>query len=211
MQRTKNAAFYLTLFLALMGAGIAGQERQIQAQLQDISREAVDTTNADRIAELEAVVEELEEQSARKSNRIDSAQRWNRNLQARVYQRNRTITRLQTVIEDLQHDTIVEQDRLWTAGYLGAGGKHLAEFQNVILPCESGGFPGQEHTIVGDVTIGGSHGRAQIYAPVWKAEFERLFGVDFETHITNPVLNGAMAAHIEQVQGLNAWTCWRIR
>jgi hypothetical protein len=96
---------------------------------------------------------------------------------------------------------------LWRAGYVLGGGKQLSSFERVILPCESGGQPSP------DAAVGPTDdwGRAQINRPTWKKRFEALTGANFEENITDPVLNGFMAAHVEQEQGLSAWTCWRKR
>jgi len=101
-----------------------------------------------------------------------------------------------------------EQSReLWRMGYSIGGGENFSAFENTILPCESGTQPDP------DLAVGRTDdwGRAQINRPTWKARFESLTGANFEENITNPVLNGFMAAHVEQEQGLNAWTCWRLR
>ena len=95
----------------------------------------------------------------------------------------------------------------WRMGYTIGGGENFEAFENTILPCESGTQPDP------DLAVGRTDdwGRAQINRPVWKARFESLTGATFEDNITNPVLNGFMAAHVEQEQGLTAWTCWRLR
>ena len=101
-----------------------------------------------------------------------------------------------------------EQSReLWRMGYSIGGGENFSAFENTILPCESGTQPDP------DLAVGRTDdwGRAQINRPTWKARFESLTGANFEENITNPVLNGFMAAHVEQEQGLSAWTCWRLR
>ena len=95
----------------------------------------------------------------------------------------------------------------WDQGYILGGGGNLSSFHNTILPCESGGQADRD-TVVGFTD---DWGRAQINRPVWSSTFASMFGVAFETGVTQPVLNGFMAAHIEQVQGLSAWTCWRRR
>lgn len=102
--------------------------------------------------------------------------------------------------------TLKEEDELWAAGYLNAGGKNLTRFIDVILPCESGGSL-DPHRAVGPTD---DWGRGQVNRHWWKDTFEHLFGVEFETGILDPELNGQMVAHIEYVQGLNAWTCHRI-
>lgn len=96
---------------------------------------------------------------------------------------------------------------LWRAGYTLGGGRNLPAFENTILPCESGSQPNPD-TAVGRTD---DWGRSQINRPTWKKRFESLTGADFETGIINPTLNGFMAAHVEQEQGLTAWTCWRKR
>jgi hypothetical protein len=95
----------------------------------------------------------------------------------------------------------------WRAGFTLGGGKNLAAFEQTILPCESGGEPDP------DMAVGPTDdwGRSQINRPTWKVRFESLTGSNFEENITNPILNGYMAAHVERQQGLNAWTCWRKR
>lgn len=95
----------------------------------------------------------------------------------------------------------------WDRGYVLGGGGNLSSFHNTILPCESGGQADRD-TVVGRTD---DWGRAQINRPVWSSTFASMFGIAFETGVTQPVLNGFMAAHIEQVQGLSAWTCWRNR
>lgn len=95
----------------------------------------------------------------------------------------------------------------WRSGYTLGGGSNLPAFENTILPCESGTQPNPD-TAVGRTD---DWGRAQINRPTWKNRFESLTGAEFETNITNPILNGFMAAHVEQEQGLSAWTCWRKR
>ena len=105
-------------------------------------------------------------------------------------------------ITDEQNEAALD---LWRAGYTLGGGAELANFENIILPCESGNTPNPD-TAVGRTD---DWGRAQVNRPVWETRFESLTGFDFETGIVNPTLNGFMAAHIEQQQGLVAWTCWR--
>ena len=95
----------------------------------------------------------------------------------------------------------------WKSGYTLGGGRQMSAFLDTILPCESGSQPNPD-TAVGPTD---DWGRAQINRPVWKQRFESLTGAVFEESITDPVLNGFMAAHVEQEQGLNAWTCWRKR
>jgi len=107
-------------------------------------------------------------------------------------------------ISDAANEDAMDQ---WRAGYTLGGGQNLPAFESTILPCESGTQPNP------DVAVGRTDdwGRAQINRRTWKARFESLTGADFETGIVDPVLNGYMAAHVEQEQGLKAWTCWRKR
>lgn len=117
--------------------------------------------------------------------------------------------RLERELDAGPRQTLADLDRLWFAGYLGNGGQHPEEFRTIILPCESNPAAfASPHTIVGATD---DWGRGQINRPVWRTTFEAMFSIDFETGIVDPALNGAMAAHIEQVQGLTAWTCWRNR
>ena len=103
--------------------------------------------------------------------------------------------------------TEADAQAAWDAGYTLGGGANLSAFQNIILPCESGGQPNRD-SVVGFTD---DWGRAQINRPVWNTTFESLTGLSFEENIVRPALNGFMAAHIEQVQGLTAWTCWNRR
>lgn len=102
-----------------------------------------------------------------------------------------------------QDDAMAE----WRMGYLLGGGQNLRAFESIILPCESGGEPDP------DAAVGPTDdwGRAQINRPTWSKRFTELTGAEFEDHISNPILNGFMAAHVETEQGLRAWTCWRKR
>lgn len=97
----------------------------------------------------------------------------------------------------------------WTLGYELGGGVNHSAFEHIILPCESGGEPDPD----GAIGPTDDWGRAQINRPTWAARFEELTGLGFEAHILDPVLNGYMAAVVEQehASGLNAWTCWRHR
>lgn len=97
----------------------------------------------------------------------------------------------------------------WQAGYQLGGGQNLAAFENVILPCESGGSV----TPFEAVSRTNDWGRAQINRPTWEPRFEALTGVEFTTGILDPTLNGYMAAVVEREHstGLSAWTCWRKR
>lgn len=100
-----------------------------------------------------------------------------------------------------------EAQAAWDVGYALGGGSSLSAFHNTILPCESGSQANRD-SVVGATD---DWGRAQVNRPVWRTTFESLTGVSFEENIIHPTLNGYMAAYIEEVQGLTAWTCWRNR
>jgi len=104
---------------------------------------------------------------------------------------------------EFQADSVAQ----WNMGYAIGGGENLTAFINTILPCESGSQPDPDRA-VGPTD---DWGRAQINRPTWKERFETLTGANFEENISNPVLNGFIAAHVETEQGLSAWTCWRRR
>ena len=129
-------------------------------------------------------------------------------LSSEVYsnEQNSQISTLQAsgVISNAANDEAMNQ---WRAGYALGDGQNLTAFEDTILPCESGNEPNP------DVAVGATDdwGRAQINRPTWKKRFESLTGADFELNIVNPILNGYMAAHVEEKQGLTAWTCWRKR
>ncbi len=95
----------------------------------------------------------------------------------------------------------------WRVGYRIGGGANLAAFEDVILPCESGGEV-DPFSAIGRTD---DWGRAQINRPTWRVRFAELTGLTFEEWILDPTLNGYMAAVVEQEQGLRAWTCWRKR
>ena len=124
-------------------------------------------------------------------------------------ERNQLATDLETLRRTLNatNPTLAEQDALWYAGYQAGGGTNPLLFADVILPCESGGTV-SPHDAVGPTD---DWGRAQLNKRTWATTFETRYGLSFETGSLNPVLNGHMAAYIEQVQSLTAWTCWRRR
>ena len=134
--------------------------------------------------------------------------------QAVIQSEGRLDTQRDTILDFQQSDirSVEEQAAAmdqWRLGYRIGGGSYLTEFENVILPCESGSQP-DPFTAVGPTD---DWGRAQINRPVWGNRFEQLTGVVFEDGILDPMLNGYMAAVVEQEHstGLNAWTCWRRR
>ena len=106
-----------------------------------------------------------------------------------------------------QPATEAQAQAAWDEGYAIGGGQNLSSFHNTILPCESGSQVNRD-SVVGATD---DWGRAQINRPVWRTTFADLTGIVFEEGVIQPVLNGYMAAYIEDVQGLTAWTCWRNR
>jgi uncharacterized coiled-coil protein SlyX len=153
------------------------------------------------IAEQEALIAALEEQVA-------IAQQATLKSEDRVDTQRETILKFQQSEEFATASAEAAFDE-WRIGYAIGGGQNLSAFENIILPCESGG------EIDPDAAIGPTDdwGRAQINRPTWKNRFEELTGFEFETWIREPILNGYMAAVVEEEQtnGLNAWTCWRKR
>lgn len=133
--------------------------------------------------------------------------RTSRRLAARVdrieHRRSARLTQLDDVT-DLLRD--VNEDELWSAGYLAEGGQHLDVFLNRILPCESGGEP-EPHRAIGHVDSR-DRGRAQINGHYWADRIEELFDVDFYEAAFDPWWNGRMAAVVEREQGLRAWYCY---
>ena len=98
-----------------------------------------------------------------------------------------------------------QQDQIWIDAYLAGGGANLQTFLNVILPCESGGHPNPH----GAISPTNDFGRGQVNRAVWHDTVEARYGIPFEQAMIQPELNGDMVAHIERVQGLAAWTCFR--
>lgn len=145
-----------------------------------------------------------------KNVRIENGIEWRMRVQSLLWKANRNVRALEGEIAAIDRaPSLAEQDIEWIEGYIGNGGQHLSSFIDVILPCESkpAAFP-DPHGVVGPTD---DWGRAQVNRPVWRSTFESLTDEVFETGIIKPELNGFMAAHIETVQGLNAWTCWRNR
>lgn len=191
----------LVIVIATLVFGIS----RSSAQTAELATPRFDPTAALEInlALAEARIDALEEQlvisrqaSLRSEHRIETQRATILSMQGA---RQRSATSLGT-------DSGFES---WKAGYAVGGGRNLAAFENIILPCESGGESNP------DAAVGPTDdwGRAQINRPTWGARFEELTGASFEDHITDPVLNGYMAAVVEQEhgRGLNAWTCWRRR
>ncbi|MBT8241018.1 MAG: hypothetical protein KJN63_07305 [Acidimicrobiia bacterium] len=156
------------------------------------------------LAEAEARIAVLEQQLAltRQSALLS---------EERVARQRDTILAMQLAANDFMSPLSVEYQEqamdAWRAGYRVGGGKNLAAFENVILPCESGG----EDDPFAAIGRTDDWGRAQINRPTWRVRFTELTGLGFEDWILDPTLNGYMAAMVEQEQGLRAWTCWRRR
>ena len=111
--------------------------------------------------------------------------------------------------------TVSQQDVFWEMGYVAYGGTNAHLFHNIILPCESNpaAFP-DPHAVIGFTN---DWGRAQINQATWdhnrnptSQSFQSITGQPWE-QVLNPYWNGYFAAYVEDVQGLNAWTCWRHR
>jgi len=164
-----------------------------------------DTSSLQReLADAEARIAVLEEQLARTRQSALLAEQ-------RVSRQRETIVTMEQAENDFMSPLSVEyQERAmdaWRAGYRVGGGRNLTAFENVILPCESGG----EVDPFAAIGRTDDWGRAQINRPTWRARFTELTGLTFEEWILDPTLNGYMAAMVEQEQGLRAWTCWRRR
>lgn len=195
---------YFTLLLAATAAFLI-----VWTFTDDIEPEVVETAGTTTTTEARTVGHELE-------LRIDR----NR-LQLERNQFERTAIALEAQIAVLEAElattttappperpatgTLAELDARWFDAYQAGGGRNPLIFRDIILPCETGGerFP---HSAIGPTD---DWGRAQVNRPTWKPTFEARYDTDFETGITDPSLNGHFAAHIEQVQGLDAWTCYR--
>lgn len=170
-------------------ATVQAQEPQPVQGSATLSEEPVDPRQnqwdtLDRLAEIEA----------KRTRRVAYTQRRLETVQARI---GRVEARV----------AAFDPQALWDDGYTQEGGTSLSVFHSTILPCESGG-EADPFTAVGPTD---DWGRAQVNRPVWKSTFEALYGLDFETGIFDPWYNGRMAAYIEDVQGLTAWTCYRRR
>lgn len=187
----------------LEGASAPGQNEQILSQVQgvvqDVSVQDVETLEGE-LAEREEQVEVLEEQLhlLRQALIGIGSQEIAEDVELAV-----DVTGIDRRSDEFQAHSQAQ----WLMGYSIGGGENADAFLNTILPCESGTQPDPDRA----VGATDDWGRAQINRPVWKARFESLTGANFEANISDPVLNGFMAAHVEQEQGLRAWTCWRIR
>lgn len=205
----------MVLFGASVGAAQTGDEVDLVVGEQgtDVADAAIDDEVLDAAAaipdvvELEQVVDERDDQIATLHEQVAVLQQALIGIGA---QSNDELPEAAAALGDVDRRSAEFQAQSmeqWRMGYAIGGGQNLAAFENTILPCESGSQPDP------DLAVGPTDdwGRAQINRPVWKARFESLTGATFEENISNPVLNGFMAAHVEQEQGLSAWTCWRIR
>jgi len=175
----------------------ASQQLRGEADGVELSEEQLAIASLeDEVSERESQIVTLEEQVAFLQQVLIEVQTHNDEEKERLVQ--------SMSLEASSESEAMEQ---WRMGYSIGGGQNLPAFENVILPCESGGQPDPD-TAVGPTD---DWGRAQINRPTWKKRFESLTGAEFESFIIDPMLNGFMAAHVEQEQGLSAWTCWRKR
>ncbi len=175
---------------------------------------AIDTAPAaqsDVSPEVAALLEQIAEQDERiavLTEQLAFARQAALHSEERLDEQRETILAFQEAggLTDAAEASAFEE---WKIGYSIGGGQSLSAFENVILPCESGG------EIDPDAAIGPTDdwGRAQINRPTWSRRFTQLTGVGFEDWIRDPMLNGFMAAVVEdeQTNGLGAWTCWRKR
>lgn len=179
------------------------------------SVESVEVTAlASRDDEIAALQREIDEGNARIAV-LEEQLALNRQssllTEERVGRQRDIILAMQQVENDFMSPLSVEyQERAmdaWRAGYRVGGGTNLAAFENVILPCESGG----EVDPFAAIGRTDDWGRAQINRPTWRVRFTELTNLSFEEWILDPTLNGYMAAVVEKEQGLRAWTCWRRR
>lgn len=194
----------VAVILASLVFGISGSS----AQTEDEGRLARSGPNRasqleDDLANAETIINALEQQLAISRQAV-------LNGEVRIQTQRATIEAMQQT--EVLSAAITRVDSgfdQWTLGYDLGGGGNVGAFEHIILPCESGGEPDP------DAAIGPTDdwGRAQINRPTWSDRFEELTGLTFEAHILDPVLNGYMAAVVEQEhsRGLNAWTCWRKR
>lgn len=175
--------------------------------------EAVASEEADLPSPDEEVIAELVLQLEERDARIDVLHEQLAVLQQSVFASEHAIQEHRDTLLD-EREELRTSDRFqdeameqWRMGYSLGGGQHLPAFESIILPCESGGEADP------DAAVGPTDdwGRAQINRPTWSKRFTELTGAAFEDHIGNPILNGFMAAHVENEQGLSAWTCWRKR
>ena len=161
---------------------------------------------SEEVLELVAQIEQRDQQIAVLEEQLAFVRQSQLSIEVFAEEQSNEILALEArgIISNEANEAAMDQ---WRAGYTLGGGSQLPAFENTILPCESGTQPNP------DTAVGATDdwGRAQINRPTWKKRFESLTGADFETNITNPILNGFMAAHVEQEQGLTAWTCWRKR
>jgi len=187
--------------IAVLSVGIATSSAQDTPTLTAADGNVSIAELTDRLAERDAQIAVLEQQLAFTRQAAIQGQ-------ARVDNQRETILAFQ---EAGRFSPAAQEDAMeaWRIGYAIGGGRSLAAFENVILPCESGGEPDP------DAAIGPTDdwGRAQINRPTWSGRFEELTGMQFEDWIRDPVLNGYMAARVEAEHrsGLSAWTCWRTR
>lgn len=196
----------LSLLLAAALTAVASEAPQVVTEHQVIVRtQPVESGDYIDYLEWELTVaerriEQLEGLRTQKNERIQRAVERNRRTQERLAIAEQEIRDLLAA----EPKSLSQLDAEWAAGYLFAGGTNLRAFEQTILPCESGGTA-SPHTVVGPTS---DWGRAQINRKTWKSLFEARMGLAFEEASRVPALNGLMAAHIEDVQGLSAWVCY---
>ena len=206
---TRPPAFSVIL-LTLAGLIIFGATRSDAQVAEVIVADAAEPSlqSDTTVEELEAIIAEQELQIAVLQEQVAIAR------QATLQSEDRVDSQRETIVKFQQSEGFATATReaafdRWRVGYRIGGGTNLSAFENVILPCESGG------EIDPDAAVGPTDdwGRAQINRPTWKNRFEELTGLVFEDWIRDPLLNGYMAAVVEDEHssGLNAWTCWRKR
>ena len=211
----------IAIAAALMVAGFVSAPAQ--ADTSAVGKQVVEPSVEQLQQRIEDLTHDLNVERQRTETEAERADIAERQLEQIRDQRDRLRGKFQDAkaqISGFAGPTLAEQDEIWFAGYAHQGGTNANVFRDTILPCESGTQP-DPHAAVGDQSVGGSLGRAQIHRPSWQRAFETGagiqradfagFGLAFDTHITDPWFNGAMAAVIEQEQGLSAWTCYRDR
>ncbi len=207
---------FSVILLTLAGLIIFGAARSDAQTAEVVVADVTESTEAaapslqsdPTVAELEAIIAEQALQISVLQEQVAIAR------QATLQSEDRVDSQRETIVKFQQSEGFATATReaaleRWRVGYRIGGGQNLSAFENVILPCESGG------EIDPDAAVGPTDdwGRSQINRPTWKNRFEELTGLVFEDWIRDPLLNGYMAAVVEDEHssGLNAWTCWRKR
>ena len=206
---TRSRRFVVAAVLAVTAAALIFSTAVSGAQTEPV--EIRGYAAADELALLRQELADAEGRIAVLEQQLARTRQSALRAEERVGRQRETIVRLQEAENDFMSPLSVEyQERAmdaWRAGYHMGGGRNLAAFENVILPCESGG----EVDPFAAIGRTDDWGRAQINRPTWRVRFTELTGLTFEEWILDPTLNGYMAAKVELEQGLRAWTCWRRR